>query len=90
MEQQTRANVDLTKSFSNAVWGRFKEFVEKSESWTVEEIRSRPELEKLRLITLAQMKNMNVVKVKVYNLSGITVFSTEPSQIGMNKAKSAG
>jgi diguanylate cyclase (GGDEF)-like protein len=33
------------------------------------------------------MKGMNVVKVKVYNLSGFAVYSTDASQIGEDKAR---
>jgi hypothetical protein len=43
----------------------------------------------LRDVT-AMMKNSLVVKVKVYNLQGLTVFSTDRRQIGERKASNKG
>lgn len=90
LSHQTRANEDLTRSYANSIWHEFDNFVVTSEAWTADELRQRPELEVLQRVTRAQMKDMSVAKVKVYNLRGITVFSTEPGQIGDDKRGSAG
>src|SRR5207248_6521205 len=39
---------------------------------------------------MQQMKDLSVVKVKIYDLNGLTVFSTDPKQIGEDKSKNAG
>ncbi|HSS63557.1 MAG TPA: GGDEF domain-containing protein, partial [Gammaproteobacteria bacterium] len=36
------------------------------------------------------MSGLNVVKVKIYNLDGLTVFSTDPKQIGDDKSTNTG
>lgn len=36
------------------------------------------------------MEGLSVVKVKIYNLDGLTVFSTDPNQIGEDKSTNAG
>lgn len=90
IEHQTRSNVDLTISYANSIWPVFAEFVSRSENYSVEELKQRSELKELHKVTLRQMKGMNVVKVKIYNLKGMTVFSTDPVQIGKDKSKSTG
>lgn len=90
MEHQTRANTDLTRSFANAVWSPFDKYVRQSLSLSTEALRQHPELKKLQQITRQQMQGTNIVKVKVYNLNGVTVFSTDPKQIGKDKSQNPG
>lgn len=89
-DHQTRANVDITKSFANSTWHKFAGFVELSYSLPVDELRVRPEIKELHAASLKQMKDTNVVKIKVYNLDGMTVFSTAAKQIGTDKSKNKG
>ena len=49
-----------------------------------------PEITDLHQDVVALMKGTSVVKVKVYNLQGVTVFSTEARQIGEDKHDNAG
>ena len=88
--QQEGANVNLAITFANALWDDFKPFVEKAGSLSLEELRAAPEQAKLRELTLALMKNPSVLKVKVFDLNGLTVFSTEAAQIGDDKTNNAG
>ncbi len=91
VQHQTRANVDLTNSFANSIWSEFSNFVEDSyDLQDSESLRSRTELDYLQLITAQQMDHTNVVKVKIYNLDGLTVFSTDARQIGKNKHDNLG
>ncbi|MDH5393746.1 MAG: EAL domain-containing protein [Gammaproteobacteria bacterium] len=90
MENQTRANTDLTHSFANAVWRQFDTFFVASSSITAEQLKHRSELDQLQRITRQQMLNTNIVKVKIYNLNGLTVFSTDRKQIGKDKSKNQG
>lgn len=90
LAHQTRSNVDLTRSYANAIWHRFDAFVSASGEWSAEDLRRRPEVASLHAATLAQMHGMNVVKVKVYNLSGTTVYSSEAGQIGEDKHDNPG
>ena len=39
---------------------------------------------------LQKIRGLHVVKVKIYDMSGLTVYSTEPKQIGEHKAGNAG
>ncbi len=91
MEHQSRANIDLSHSFANSIWGEFSNFVNLSLKFSsVDELQKRPELARLQSVTKKQMKGTNVVKVKIYNLNGLTVFSTDPKQIGKDKSQNNG
>lgn len=90
MENQTRANTDLTHSFANAVWKEFDVFFSSSSQLSAEQLRQREEIDKLQRITRQQMQNTNIVKVKIYNLNGLTIFSTDSKQIGKNKSQNKG
>lgn len=90
LDQQTRTNIDITKSFANSLWHRFSGFVAESSKLTVAQLRQRRDIQKLHDATLRQMKDTSVVKVKVYNLDGVTVFSTDRKQIGSDKSTNEG
>jgi PAS domain S-box-containing protein len=83
-------NVALTQSFSNSLWPQFAPFVNAASTLQGDALRRHPEIAKLRQLVLAQMKGLSVVKVKVYNMEGLTVFSTDPVQIGEDKSTNPG
>lgn len=83
-------NVALTKAFSNSLWPQFAPFLTSSAGLSGDELRAHPEIARLRQAVLEQMDGLSVVKVKIYNLEGLTVFSTEEGQIGEDKSSNAG
>lgn len=83
-------NVALTQTFSNSIWGEFAPFLSSASDLSAEEIRAHPETARLRQAILAQMQGLSVVKIKIYSLDGMTVFSTQESQIGEDKSENAG
>ena len=83
-------NVALTQTFSNVIWPEFAPFLSSASDLSADDIRAHPETARLRQAVLEQMQGLSVVKVKIYNLEGITVFSTQESQIGEDKSENAG
>lgn len=83
-------NVALTRSFANALWPQFAPFVAEAGSFSPEELRQHPEIARLDEAVRAQMAGLSVVKVKVYDLNGLTVYSSEAAQIGEDKSGNAG
>jgi hypothetical protein len=85
-----RNNVALTQTFANSLWGEFQPFVLSASDMTGDELREDPETARLRESVLALRNNLSVIKVKVYNLEGLTVFSTEAEQTGQDKSDNGG
>lgn len=83
-------NVALTQAFSNSLWTEFAPFVASAGELSPEALKNHSQIPQLRQAVLAQMERLSVVKVKVYNLNGLTVFSTEPGQIGEDKSNNGG
>jgi len=90
IEHEGRANADLTRAFSNSVWRKYRSFVTDSSARTREQMLADPIVLALRADVLEKMNGLQIVKVKIYNLDGVTIFSTDESQIGENKESNKG
>ncbi len=90
MQHEMRDNTIATRAFANATWPRIATFVERSSAIAPVEIASRPEVAQFRQIVLERMKGLTMVKVKLYNIQGMTVFSTDVKQIGEDKSLNPG
>ncbi len=90
VETAESKNVALTQAFSNFLWPAFAPFVAESQTLTPEVMQQDPRIPALYLLVEEQLNDLSVVKIKVYNLEGVTVFSTELAQIGESKLDNAG
>ena len=89
-DHETRGNTALARVFANTLWPNHAAFVKGASAIPKAELARRPEIDPLRRDVLRQMTGLNVVKVKIYNLDGLTVFSTDPKQIGEDKSTNGG
>jgi diguanylate cyclase (GGDEF)-like protein len=87
---ESRNNVALTQLFGNTIWPSYSGFIVKAASLPRHELARQPEIARLRAEVLRQMNGLNVVKVKIYDVHGTTVFSTDPKQIGEDKSANGG
>ena len=85
-----RNNVALTQAFSNAIWPKYAGFIKSARTLDAAMLRSHPTTARLREDTIQQMRGLAVLKVKIYDLAGLTAFSTEAFQIGDDKSSNAG
>lgn len=90
LKVQNEANIDLTRAFSNSIWKKYIDFFNRSSSIPKHEIILQPEIAQLENDLKRQMRGVRVVKIKVYNRNGLTVFSTDVSQIGDDKSENPG
>jgi diguanylate cyclase (GGDEF)-like protein len=89
-EHETHDNVAITRIFASTLWPRHSEYVKGAGQQSQQALRSNPEVALLRADVLQQMKGLTVVKVKIYDLHGLTVFSTDEKQIGEDKSDDDG
>ena len=85
-----RSNVALAQVFSNVVWDSHAGFLTTAHFLTPEQIRRHPETRAIRESLVSRLRDLSILKVKIYDLNGLTVFSTEPAQIGEDKSTNAG
>ncbi len=90
VEHESRANADLTRAFANATWARFRGFVLDSAGRSRQALLADPALAQLHAEVLAKMSGLQIAKIKIYNLDGLTVYSTDDKQIGENKSGNPG
>ena len=90
IEIEESKNVALSRAFANSLWEEFVVYIHQTEGLGVEELRTYPRISKLHESVVEQMQGLSVVKVKVYNLDGMTVFSTQSDQIGESAFSNAG
>jgi diguanylate cyclase (GGDEF)-like protein len=90
VQSETDANVAFTKTFAKAIWPKHSSFVLRARSLPQETLAQRPEIEAIGDALRPLASGLNVVKVKIYDLHGLTVFSTDPTQIGEDKSTNPG
>lgn len=83
-------NVALTQTLANSLWPQMRELADVAGRLDVDALRRHPDIAALRRAVVDHMRDTNMVKVKLYNLDGRTLFSTEAKQIGEDKSRNAG
>lgn len=82
-------NTDFTRVFGNALSPYFSPLLKHiPPNQSVDPVSS--EIIALRREVVSLMRETSAVKVKIYNMEGLTVFSTESKQIGERKHDNAG
>ena len=89
-EMGERQNVAVTQAFMNSLSPQLTSFLAIADQLEDDELRAHEETIKLHKTVIGRMNAVSVVKIKIYNLAGRTVFSTDAKQIGENKAGNAG
>ena len=90
IEGETRSNVAVTQLFANSIWPNHAEFISRASEVPARELASRREIRRIDDDLRSMMKGLGVVKVKIYDAKGLTVFSTDPRQIGEDKSANPG
>jgi signal transduction histidine kinase len=83
-------NIALAQALANSIYADFQSIIAKSEQMDENELRSSPSVDMLHQVSVEQSRGLPVVKIKIYRPDGLTIFSTDPAQIGENQAENAG
>lgn len=90
VENAENQSTALARSFANTIWPRFSGYVTSVSGLDGDALRTRPETQQIHDALKALAAGLPVLKVKVYNLHGLTVFSSQASQIGADKSDNRG
>ncbi|HRD50653.1 MAG: EAL domain-containing protein [Candidatus Competibacter sp.] len=83
-------NVAMTRVFGNALWLDFAPIVNTSADRSADALRRQVEQRGLYAKASALMRDSEAIKIKVFNLDGLTVFSSDPRQIGEDRRNNPG
>jgi diguanylate cyclase (GGDEF)-like protein len=83
-------NQALTQVLANSLWPKLQPYLANADTLPDNELSANPARGDLSAALAAQLKGLRVAKVKVYDLRGRTVYSTDVTQIGDDESTNAG
>lgn len=90
IDHETKSHVTLTQVFSNTIWPRHASFLVDASRFSKAELQRHEVISQLHREVTRYIARSSVVRVKIHDLTGITVFSTDPAQIGQDKSGNPG
>lgn len=90
VESGESANVALANSIANAMWGEHANYVMNVKEVDGNALRNKPETTLIHQDVEVLVRNIQVLKVKIYNTDAVTIYSSEMAQIGESKANNSG
>ncbi len=88
-EMSAKHNIGIDRILLNTVWNRYGDYIAEARDLDGATLRARPETMEIDAAIRALTKDMHVLKVKIYNKEGLTIFSTDLPQIGGDYSNSA-
>src|SRR3546814_4540369 len=79
-EMAERSNVSLAQMFSNVVWDAHAGFLTTAHFLSPEAIRRHPETQAIRESPQMRLRDLSILKIKIYDLNGLTVYSSDPDR----------
>ncbi|MEL7085450.1 MAG: ATP-binding protein [Cyanobacteria bacterium P01_A01_bin.3] len=83
--QGEEQNVTITRAFAHSIWSEFSVFLTETDNLSDEDLRNHPVTAQLLQRVEEQLAGLSVAKIKIFDLQGRTIFSTELDQIGIRQ-----
>jgi two-component system cell cycle sensor histidine kinase PleC len=83
-------NVAMARVFENHLLQQNREFFTDAGVLNIDRLRTPKGVAAMRAAVLEHMRGLAIVKVKIYDAHGFTVFSTDPAEIGQDKSDDEG
>lgn len=83
-------NASMSQTLGNLLRGDIEHIIEHAHEQSIEELKALPDIQELHLKVAKLIRGSDIVKVKLYDTNGLTVFSSDPKQIGENKRENTG
>lgn len=91
LQQQESNNVNVTRVFANTLWQRhFSGLLKDSALRISPDLKLLSQIPEIHREVLALMRGSTTYKIKVYDLHGRTIYSSELAQIGEDKRNNPG
>ena len=88
--QETNFNVSLARSMAVTLLPHHAEFMRDAAHIPPDRLAESPELQAMLREVIDRMRGLRVIKVKIYDTHGYTLFSTDTRQIGEDKSANHG
>ena len=89
-QQVGQANADATRLLANLLWPQYSSFVVGPAGRSRAQLLDDPRQQALQARVREAMRGLKLVKLKIYDRSGLTVFSTDLAQVGEDKRDNPG
>ena len=77
IESAESENVTLARAFANTIWPHFSSYVMSISAADGSALRARSETQEIHDALMTLTSGLPVLKVKIYNLEGLTVYSSQ-------------
>lgn len=85
IELEERSYLALTKTIANTVWPKYRDFLKKAQTLSRSELVKHPSSKAIHQDISAMLEGLLVLKIKMFDTKGKTLFSTDLSQTGVVK-----
>ena len=82
---EERNYVSLSRTLANTLFPKYRDFLELAESLPQSQLSRNPLSQQLHADVEAMVRDSTILKIKIFDTRGKTLFSTDPSQTGIVK-----